>query len=434
MYSIECKLKPLKEDDHLRLKHCIVRHSSRLLKEHSNIQIISPCSVRSKRFGTNYWQIKYETCIVLYVHYKGIIPFGESLFPTELDGISVDVREGEFKLLSNPYLRMGSKIGAVGANKYGTLGGFVDLENETIGALTCAHVVLNNDEFSNYAEPNGDSGYTGADHRLVCQPDSSNRDHVFGTIEKIVWESGNEHSAGVDAALVKITATERSPTCGEFDCIDNIHGRGNNGLMFCSGKIITNLSPDIYAKEIFKCGYKTGMTNGRLHSDYFIFRNNINGHIFHRTYNQIEIKNCISQQFSERGDSGALVMVDNEDNINDLSAIGLLVGSTSYHTTIASPIGDVLEKLNIPSRKLKTFPVEEQDRSTHIGRNHTSNIPSRTTDHPCSLLRPILDAIQGDVLEIKREFSEFKREIRFMREDIGIIHYYLEGSRRYLRR
>ena len=65
---------------------------------------------------------------------------------------------------------------------------------------------------------------------------------------------------------------------------------------------------------------------------------------------QYEIIPLQGQSFAGPGDSGALVfLVDNSGpgNREKLTCIGMLIGCTNYFTGIVTPIGNVLEALNL---------------------------------------------------------------------------------------
>ena len=135
-------------EEYLKIYACLAKHSPRLLRCHSNIQVIGISKVKSRYFDSKaekQFNIEDIPSVVLYVHIKGVIPFGEIEFPKELDGYLVDVREGcvltymhrgnhVYAHFQN--LRMGCHI-ANGYQMSGSLGGFVRLQNKNIGCLTC---------------------------------------------------------------------------------------------------------------------------------------------------------------------------------------------------------------------------------------------------------------------------------------------------------
>ena len=108
-----------------------------------------------------------------------------------------------------------------------------------------------------------------------------------------------------------------------------------------------------------KVGMTSGITKGYLHVDGTSVRvSDIDltldqtpfGTLHEKVLRQYEIIPLNGQSFAGHGDSGALVfLVDNTgpENQEKLTCIGMLIGCTNYLTGIVTPIGDVLQALNL---------------------------------------------------------------------------------------
>lgn len=115
-----------------------------LFKEHSNLSIIYPSSMRSKGFRTpEFHTLEKLDCINLVCKMKGVIPVGETHFPLEIEGVKTDVLEGTTNLLGS--LRIGDVVESMNTRCFGTLGGFVKYYGLK-AFLTCAHVVFGNEK------------------------------------------------------------------------------------------------------------------------------------------------------------------------------------------------------------------------------------------------------------------------------------------------
>ena len=144
------------------VRNAILKNSDMLMKCHSNLHAICASSFK---FTDKTSECIPRTCIALYCRGKGFLPCGEEAFPTDIDGIPTDIREGYFTLggkrRNRDLKRSGERhenlrIGVeIYANKFqdgkstgsqGTLGGFVNLEGGRIGFLTCAHVIFTTNE------------------------------------------------------------------------------------------------------------------------------------------------------------------------------------------------------------------------------------------------------------------------------------------------
>ncbi|XP_056002635.1 uncharacterized protein LOC125659834 isoform X2 [Ostrea edulis] len=359
----------------LKLEQCLKGNADTLLKKHSNLEIISVSAFRSKKNGE---ELVPGPCIVLYCSCKGVVPYSEEEFPEEIDGIKTDVREGFFYLFPNDHffkrstdllnpLMVGANIGRQGQNKEGTLGGFVTLNNGDIGTITCSHLFF--DVNSNSAP------VTAFD---VVQPSYGYKctDEICGRHEKSVSPSDTAQGVTVDASLIRLT--DRVPQRGLFA---DLKANDLAELGFTLEKLpeYSKGATRDYRKEqknrmnsCIKCGTGSGLTRGLLRL------NGLAGRCRDTTFSltnppsqsqstylsQLEIVGTPQKAFAAAGDSGALVFqVDppaTEDGDDQLVCIGMVVGGTSYYTTVVTPIEPVLEALNV---KMHVFPQVDMDES-----------------------------------------------------------------------
>ncbi|KAK3085170.1 hypothetical protein FSP39_025442 [Pinctada imbricata] len=164
-----------------------------LFEKHSNLNAIRPSRIRSMGFGTPNHRIIQQSCIVLYCSRKGYIPINEESFPVEINGIRTDVREGYF-MFGADELRQGDSI--FRKSKVGTLGGFVEFSDRTLGFLTCAHVLFDVNELYKL--------------RSDCRADDiellvfKERNRNIGSIVEARFTSDKENEISIDAAVIKI--------------------------------------------------------------------------------------------------------------------------------------------------------------------------------------------------------------------------------------
>lgn len=203
------------------VKYCrpiIEKYGAELMENHSNISMIIPTAYRIKQ-----GKILAHVCIAIYCRGKGVIPLQESLFPNNLDGVDIDVREGyctfgmrNAELLnSHDYhekLRIGVEIGWPGGAQ-GTLGGFIKLQTGQMLFLTCAHVVINfnclvsseNYRFSTHNRCSTCSNFN------VWQPPRISFKPAVGEVCNAVFKYNQPYTTSVDAAFVGITDQNRIP-------------------------------------------------------------------------------------------------------------------------------------------------------------------------------------------------------------------------------
>ena len=203
------------------LQKCINSNTERLMKEHSNLLIISASKVKSTCYGLHNASLQHQACVVLYVHLKGIIPLMEEPFPRILDGFPVDVRESMLEKYAKPTdfletLMMGCKI-CTCYNTSGSLGGFVQLQSGGIGCLTCCHLFKTNVNRDCFPSNKGKVKLRQLNTN-VYQPLHKEEFNIGNVVECIDGERYN-NEIGVDAALIEIT--RRSPTSGRFPNADS---------------------------------------------------------------------------------------------------------------------------------------------------------------------------------------------------------------------
>ncbi|XP_053391008.1 uncharacterized protein LOC128553847 isoform X2 [Mercenaria mercenaria] len=216
------KSKKLTSDESERLSCIINKYAETLMGKHKYLSVITASAVRSEHYGKANREIKPETCIIMYVDsVKGKIPLGEDRFPEDLDGVTVDVREGGFCTAVNitadgvhETLRMGCKISAV-QDQYGTLGGFIDHPEYGLCGFSCAHVLVDENTLSTLTMTK--KMQWNERWKQVYQPIQS-EDGQIGRLLECYYDNGHGYH-GVDLALFSID--KRPPVSGEFPWFEN---------------------------------------------------------------------------------------------------------------------------------------------------------------------------------------------------------------------
>ncbi|XP_062576817.1 uncharacterized protein LOC134238711 [Saccostrea cucullata] len=353
-----------------KFRKCIrdVSTSKKLFEKHSNLEIISASSYRSKKNGD---EIVREPCIVLYCSCKGVIPFKESEFPETVNGMNTDVREGFFYQFPkeeyftnatdvlNP-LTMGASISSEDFLKGGTLGGFVSFNTGDIGFITCAHVLF---DLSSQCHEKKQFN--------VVQPAYSCKrtNNICGIHHLSCFPQTPYPACTLDVSLVKLTS--RIPDRGLFSNLTaedvSILENGYNieePLEYSDGSVRDFCeNHSAYLRyPCFKIGAKTGFTRGKLHLNGIsvkCFTDPID--VSHTTtpttvkyYHQLEILGE-GASFSLPGDSGALVFqLDSPATKGEqyrIHCIGMIVGATSDFKTVVTPIGPILKTLGVKMYK-----------------------------------------------------------------------------------
>lgn len=111
------------------------------------------------------------------------------------------------------------------------------------------------------------------------------------------------------------------------------------------------------ALSVFKYGSTTGKTKGTFQNQLPVITvrlqsNPIPDHLV--LHSQLEIKGIDGTLFSDKGDSGAMVMIDGHNG--GPLCIGIVEGGTSYGTTVVTPIVQILDKMDVSS--LKCFEAD----------------------------------------------------------------------------
>lgn len=196
--------------EHCKLHDTLTQFSGDLINSHSNLLAISASKLKSRELGL---RTNVETCIVLYVHVKGIIPIGEYRFPEKVGEFKVDVREAVFIKYSK--LSMSSCIVSKGS-LVGRIGGFVNLPNGNMGCFTCAHV-FNYEGIERDLQDNSAYVYQQVN-------DSSLEKQPFGKVFKLVNEPSLPEidNIGVDVALMEITDKLKTPDDGSFQVFPSL--------------------------------------------------------------------------------------------------------------------------------------------------------------------------------------------------------------------
>lgn len=338
-----------------------------LKEKHQNLIMISASPIKSSGYQTENHYMKPTNCIVLFVPVKGLIPLEEDIFPRTVGNFETDVREGYCQWQTgksahdkHEQLKMGCAIGTLDIDKFGTLGGFLEHCKHGVCALTCAHVVLTENEMLNPMA---------FCNKICVQPKTNDKRDEFGSLENgmFILRSGTEDIGGLDAALIKIK-TERLPVNGYFpDCKhDELETAGLGidlkNLVYTSGntfKIGSDNFEQCRKNPIVKYGAETSLRRGYLKSRRMSFMPN------KVTYNngpdiiysnQIQIYHRRKYKpFADHGDSGALVFMVTDDG---LVSIGLLM-AVANGFSVVNPIHDVLEAFGCTSMSLIQFPAKD---------------------------------------------------------------------------
>ncbi|KAK3100632.1 hypothetical protein FSP39_022812 [Pinctada imbricata] len=333
------------------LRGCIRKYSTRLWRRHSNLNIISACSIKSKNNGK---EMKRQPCIVLYCSVKGVIPYLEKPFPKllhSLDGqdVPVDVREGYFQFagstienesegrtsartetpMQKTFPVFTSELFKTRAlNKEGTVGPFVELSEGKTGFITCAHSVFDcsrQTEFS-FPQDNVLPNDISISIKLEENDKLEDREIQCKVVEAVFTtrsEDKSKREPSLDAAIVelpdnlvpecemKILSNSQIVQCG-YDDADFVE--------FRTGELIKRMTDNFRKFEVLKCGAQTGLTIGAFklngiqlkHSD-FRFTSNGKPWTFDSHYQimqgQYEISSRSDETFIGPGDSGASVYV-----------------------------------------------------------------------------------------------------------------------------
>ncbi|KAK3599439.1 hypothetical protein CHS0354_036455 [Potamilus streckersoni] len=409
----------VRSEDIARVNNCIASQTERLMKEHSNLSIISPCHFKTSGYLKKNMKLTEETCIVFYVPVKGIIPVGEKEFPRDIDGIVTDVREGEFVFFEghnameyHSKLRMGC---CITGPKTGSLGGFVDLSGDKVGCLTAAHAVLRDDQIQQYINMGdeekkkwNDDLAQGKELIEKHQPIPMQGYKPFGRVQSIALEAGNASSRSVDAAIIQITDDERKPIMGNFPDGDfeNVGFTREYPMLYSSGDILDDMEPSQKGSMVIKFGGSTGITRGCLewngHSLRPLNVSGFSGFYFPEIFGQMEVK---TRDFAANGDSGALVFLCVGGNIRNLQAVGMIIGGNSTGCSCyITPIKAIFEKLGSRHNRFRVFPHRQLAHQETTPQVLTERISA--LEHALSKQNSTLDKLSENVNTIENSMNQ----------------------------
>ncbi|XP_062602797.1 uncharacterized protein LOC134264523 [Saccostrea cucullata] len=352
-------------------RNCIRNHSRSLFQKHSNLEMIGASAYRSKKNGCD---IVPEPCIVFYCSCKGVKPLEESNFPTTVNGIKTDVREGFFYQSTNEVysakseediypLLTGASISSKDSSIMGTLGGFVKSSNGDIGFITCAHVLFNlskkcyETEMFDIVQPAYSNNICGV-HTYSCFPTTPFPDCTMDASLVILKSRKPEKglfsnlTAEDFCLLGNGLSKENLPEYSEGDNVrdyDQMQDHGNHLKDPC-----------------FKLGAKSGFTKGYLRFNEISVRcysdemdvSHSSTPLEIKYYSQLEIKGS-DKDFADAGDSGAFVyQLDSSSTKEDkhrLYCIGMIVGNTNF-STVVTPIVPILQTFGA---EMYTFPQDK---------------------------------------------------------------------------
>lgn len=359
------------------LKSTISMYAKRLMESHSNLEGIGASIFMSTKHGVvvplNIRSFQPTPCIVLFCGRKSYIPYGEDVFPRELNGpkndmcFPVDVQEGWFINCNSPVnqsssimkpnslkpydqLVMGCCFSQHGGSALATLGPFLSIRNtegsEEVGVLTVAHAFDNRWGVITVVQPGNDSS--------VPNVRDTQHEREFGQIFTTI--DNNE----VDAALLLVN--NRIPKRLTFIDMDE-----NDKLNLDIAGMLTRF-PNDYNGEIMeiknaidhtilKVGSRTGFTVGQLVlSGTSVKQCGFYGAVMRNgTYvqkilnDQIFVRSYADHSFLHCGDSGSAVFAyDRRDN--KLICIGMAVGYIGDINTckygVITPIQTILSYFN----------------------------------------------------------------------------------------
>ena len=354
--SIFSKDMILSLDDDERIGDIISKNFQDLLQKHRNITALSPSAIQIKD-----GKIIKKICISIYCTGKGLVPLKEGLFPTELDGIRVDVLEGTvFPLMErndtrHDQVNVSCSISHRFGNGYGTIGGFCsDTDNKKIqnGLLTCCHCVT---------PPTLESvrDVVGA---VVIQPGIEPYviENELGTVRDIRidnYEYGRKPYF-MDAAFIEMESN-RKPQDGRFcdTLLRRIRALGEQ----LPGKNISfdEFSFDeLYVKEpntaipehkVHKIGQTTRCTTGLVISRCFYGSNfKVTTNLKRHFENVLKIKSkSNAEPFAVQGDSGSLVFYVEDEKV---FVVGMVFATLNEYA-LACHIKPILQELEIQFKR-----------------------------------------------------------------------------------
>ncbi|XP_062596794.1 uncharacterized protein LOC134258282 [Saccostrea cucullata] len=405
-------------------------YARKLFKKHSNLTLISASPYKSSGYLKGKHIIVEKHCISLLCLHKGYIPFGEREFPKQINGFEVDVQEGYCTLGSGRSIDVGGHIRrARGINTpgHGSIGGFVDLSNGSVGLITCAHVVFSTDElFKANSEIEDYVLCRNTDLNVEFFDRNEHNFEVCGNIVKKCFPSSVD-DISVDAALIEL---DQSVNEFGFPVVlaDQLYLAGfepNKPPVF-TGEVVSfpdpeterHRSSDVSQRSgipgrlnsVIKYGSQTRFTIGNFYFDrvHIRFLNNTldlpgrNG--FATMYNQIEIQSLPHGTFFEAGDSGAFVFCINVDKT--LSCLGMAIGSSTRGSCLVTPMTRILDSFSLP-HSLKPCSAFNPTNTSQGSQSEQQNNASAGVD-----LGTILLNLQTSITNIQTELGNFRSEVQ----------------------
>ena len=121
-----------------------------------------------------------------------------------------------------------------------------------------------------------------------------------------------------------------------------------------------------------------------------------------RMFGQYEIYSTCNEPFAKPGDSGSLVFMLRDNNEYDLVCIGMVIGTSTHGSCIATPIESVLRALNLPL-SLTRFENSQPGHSGAVGNATPSND---------NILHLIWGSLQKLEQSTKQSFGAFEQSTK----------------------
>ncbi|XP_061185256.1 uncharacterized protein LOC133193326 [Saccostrea echinata] len=390
-----------------------------LMETHSNITLISASSVKSIGYDSTSPKppIKMKT-VVIYCRVKGIIPFGESMFPKHIGGFQVDVRESVVSFAAgHEGLRMGDRIEPTGDKSFGTLGGFINIDDNRLGFITCAHVVCPSSE-----NPSSILDYIYNTKPSVSILKENGRQKEIGIALQGVFNLHETSNTSIDAALVELTEKDKFPETGHFseknltqESLQQAGFEDHDSLFFCDGK--TAFVSEFTRDKVLKVGATTGITRGELH--YMHPEASIDqkeGFVSEREFRlsgQIEIRPLGCEYFIKKGDSGSFVFLVEDGSPPMLKCVGMAVAFTSHKTCLMTPISNILKSLNLSASQLTKFKYEyKKDRHLQIITLMFQDFEKRMMESMKTTMDNGLASVKNDLSSIENNLTKAKDDLK----------------------
>ncbi|XP_053375944.1 uncharacterized protein LOC128547373 [Mercenaria mercenaria] len=357
------KQKHLGTDERGEIKQCIDKLDVDFFKQHKKLSLVEPSPYRSKGYRLDRHKLVEETCIVLGVTIKGYLPIEEDELPTKIGRFKTDIREitinrsqGGSPFDFHENIKMNCVISRTQKNRndpvieHGTMGVFMSQSCNNCLGMTCAHVLLRENEMKDIL----------CDKR-VWQPTgiNCNQPNVGSTFSKrcglVKYALFTED---VDVVLFSPDKA-RLPQNGYFpgNCTNIVSPlKRRQELSFLGGQLWdADKCTQIFGTPVMKMpggGVADTITYGEMLTDGAITRDpEVKDYIYIQR-NQIHV---ISDTgfFSKSGDSGSCIFWIDEQN--DLHAVGMIVTDNSKQDgaclgeSFAAPM----------SRICKAFAAEE---------------------------------------------------------------------------